>query len=383
MFKNIRLVFLLFLSLASFSFYILSDSIETTRLELSKINSELNQKKNELATIKKKEYKVLSRLRKVKRELGVAKNKLSYERRRLKKTAKKLKELKTTLEKEQKKLDKGTILFKKRIREIHKSQGLGYLELFFSSKTLADFISRSYYFERIIIKDVEIIKKLKKQKEKIAKTKSYIGNKQWKIKQLTHSISRKKSNIQKKLHKENQLYKQIYKQRQRYEKEIIELKRNSKEIEILLKNLLAKKKAVKLKGTGKYIWPLSKDFWISSSYGYRRHPIFRVVKFHSGIDLAAKRGSVIRAADSGEVVFTGWWGGYGKAIIINHGNEYSTVYAHLSRIIKKEGETTIKGEKIGLVGTTGYATGPHLHFEIRHKGKTINPIKLLPKRYNL
>jgi murein DD-endopeptidase MepM/ murein hydrolase activator NlpD len=86
----------------------------------------------------------------------------------------------------------------------------------------------------------------------------------------------------------------------------------------------------------------------------------------------------IQAADSGEVIFSGWWDGYGKAVIIDHGKGISTVYAHMSKIYIQKGQTAVKGQVIGLLGSTGYSTGPHLHFEVRKNGAPQNPLRWLP-----
>ncbi|MFC1595875.1 murein hydrolase activator EnvC family protein [Candidatus Margulisiibacteriota bacterium] len=356
--------------------------IETTKIKLAEINSKLNIKKNKLNYIRKEERKVLNKLKKIKKDMRYTKNNLRYAKYRLQKNESLLNQLGQDLVLEQKKLDTEIQMFQKRVREIYKSNNLGYLEFLFSSVSLSDFINQSYFFEKIIIKDVEIIKKLRLQKRKIRQTKTYIKNKVSEVRHLTKKIEQEKNQIQSQMNQEQKVYSSIYKKRLAYQKEIAGLQRNSQEIETLLQRLLASKKGVKLKGSGKYVWPLErKKFWVSSSYGYRRHPIFRVVRFHSGLDLAANRGTPVKAADNGEVVFSGLWGGYGKAIIIDHGNGYSTVYAHLSHIYVKKGQVVTKKNRIGLVGSSGYATGPHLHFEIRRKGKTMNPIGKLPKRW--
>lgn len=106
---------------------------------------------------------------------------------------------------------------------------------------------------------------------------------------------------------------------------------------------------------------------VTSRYGSRSRG------FHTGIDLAGSTGSPVYAADGGTVSFTGWNGGYGKMIKINHGNGYVTYYAHLSSINVSNGQKVAKGEMIGRVGNTGNSTGPHLHFEIRLNGRTLNP----------
>jgi murein DD-endopeptidase MepM/ murein hydrolase activator NlpD len=117
-------------------------------------------------------------------------------------------------------------------------------------------------------------------------------------------------------------------------------------------------------------------------FGVRFHPIFKRKIRHMGVDLASKSGVPIRAADAGVVIVAGeppQYRGYGRIVIIDHGeNKYgqrvSSVYAHQSRIMVHEGQSVRQGEVIGLVGSTGYATGPHLHFEIRINGVPVNPL---------
>jgi len=118
--------------------------------------------------------------------------------------------------------------------------------------------------------------------------------------------------------------------------------------------------------TGKFRNPFAAGS-ITSRYGNRSRG------FHTGLDLAGASGSPVYAADGGTVSFAGWSGGYGKLIKINHGNGYVTYYAHLSSINVSNGKKVAKGEMIGRVGNTGNSTGPHLHFEIRLNGKTLNP----------
>lgn len=117
--------------------------------------------------------------------------------------------------------------------------------------------------------------------------------------------------------------------------------------------------------------------WISSYYGWRVHPIFGTRRMHTGIDLAAIGGTPIYAAEAGRVIIAGVRGGYGNAVVIDHGGGLATLYAHQSRITVSVGETVAAGERIGLVGCTGYCTGDHLHFEVHINGKHTDPLPYL------
>jgi len=112
---------------------------------------------------------------------------------------------------------------------------------------------------------------------------------------------------------------------------------------------------------------------VSSKYGYRNDPFTRKSKFHKGIDIACPTGSTVVASASGRVIYTGEKGGYGNTVMVEHENGYITLYGHLSTISVKYGDRVDKGEKIALSGQTGRVTGPHLHFEVKRRGKNITP----------
>ncbi len=116
---------------------------------------------------------------------------------------------------------------------------------------------------------------------------------------------------------------------------------------------------------------------ITSPYGKRKDPLKGKTAFHTGIDLGAKRGQKIYATGDGVVLRAGPNGAYGNYVEISHGNGYKTVFAHMKKIIAKKGDQIHRGQVIGLVGSSGRSTGPHLHYEIRLNNKTINPYKFL------
>ncbi len=122
------------------------------------------------------------------------------------------------------------------------------------------------------------------------------------------------------------------------------------------------------------LWP-SVSRRITSRYGVRVHPIYRVKKFHNGIDIGAKYGSSIKAASDGVVVYSGWKSFYGRTIIIKHSNDLYTLYAHCSKLISKKGERVSRGAFIAKVGSSGLSTGPHIHFSVQKGGRFVNPMK--------
>lgn len=128
--------------------------------------------------------------------------------------------------------------------------------------------------------------------------------------------------------------------------------------------------------SGGFIWPVVGP--ITSGYGWRIHPIFKVPEFHTGIDIGVPYGTPILAAKSGVVTYSGWGTGYGNLVILDNGSGIETRYSHASRLVAYVGERVRQGQVIAYIGSTGWSTGPHLFFEIRINGKPVNPLNYLP-----
>lgn len=126
---------------------------------------------------------------------------------------------------------------------------------------------------------------------------------------------------------------------------------------------------------GRFALPIANYRRLSSKFGYRRHPIGGGSKMHKGIDLAAKSGTKILAADSGRVTFSGWRGGYGNCIMIDHLNGFTTLYGHCRKLVADVGDNVRRGDYIADVGSTGASTGPHLHFEVHRKKQAVDPLQ--------
>ncbi|MDQ3708049.1 MAG: M23 family metallopeptidase, partial [Actinomycetota bacterium] len=124
-----------------------------------------------------------------------------------------------------------------------------------------------------------------------------------------------------------------------------------------------------------FLWPA--DGVKTSDFGWRTHPIFGTGRLHSGIDIGAAYGSPISAAASGTVVSAGTMSGYGNVVVLDHGGGIATLYAHQSSVAVGTGQAVQRGQTIGYVGSTGYSTGPHLHFEVRVSGTPVDPMGYL------
>lgn len=142
--------------------------------------------------------------------------------------------------------------------------------------------------------------------------------------------------------------------------------------ELLASLLDARAQAPVRRGGVPSIWPVSGR--VTSDFGWRSSPGGRGSKHHPGMDIGAPRGARVEAAAAGRVTFAGGSRGYGRMVVIDHGADLKTVYAHLATVFAREGQTVRQGDLLGTVGMTGNTTGPHLHYEVRFRGEAVDPM---------
>ena len=269
----------------------------------------------------------------------------------------------------------------KRINQIFKHKRNSYIEFLLNSEDINAFLDRLYFENIVIAYDRKKLQETKTVAHDILALKNRIEIQKKNLKFSMATISRQQEDIQEAISKNERLIEKLKTDRATWEKSERELAKQSRAISQMINQEVSKteKAGVSVSVTGGFTRPTPGR--ISSPYGYRMHPIFKRRIFHSGIDIAAPYGTPIKAANSGRVIFVGWYNGYGKVIIIDHGNigglPTTTLYAHMSVASVKQGTNIAKGTVIGKVGTTGYSTGPHLHFEVRQKGNPVNPLNFI------
>ena len=266
---------------------------------------------------------------------------------------------------------------KQRIRQVFKAQRTGMFELILSAKDLNSFLD-IIYFERLIIRnDYKHMVSVRDKASKIAKMKKDVEEKKKYLAQSIKTINSQQRDIQKAIAQNQNMINKLKTDRRYYEQTERELARQSQN----LQTMISKKPqdtTVKVSSSG-FIKPIGGR--ITSPFGWRTHPIFNSRTFHSGVDIGGPNYGNIMASNAGKVIYSGWYGGYGKVVIIDHGtingNPMTTLYAHMSTIKVKQGDYVKKGQVVGLEGTTGYSTGPHCHFEVRINGKPNNPLNYI------
>ena len=243
-------------------------------------------------------------------------------------------------------LSQKTAILNQRIAAIYKNSNSSVVEVLFKAEDFNDFISRLKLLGLIADQDVEIVNEVKDIKDTNLKIKQSILDLEEKQKQ-------DKDNIEKLLLK------------------------SEKQLELEEAALTGKLQNFKYGNapTGKFLWPAVGP--VTRPFGINFDPVIGSVRLHTGIDIGASRSAPVRAIADGQVIFAGTESGYGNSILIYHGGGYATWYAHLQGFNCSLADNVSAGQVIGFVGSTGLATGPHLHFEIRINGQAQNPIQYL------
>lgn len=294
----------------------------------------------------------------------------------------------------QKRLEGRESVFYKRVRDIYINGRLSYLDVVIGSKDFSDFANRLEVLKRIIDSDITLIDEIKKERADIEAHKQKLEADRAKLVELEKSALAKQAEIEQKKAERNVVLQKAQNDRATAMQAIEELNASSAQVSAMLKERQAARAAAAaaaaaaaqssggqgasdnwVQGTGQLGWPVSGE--ITSPYGYRVHPIWGTTIYHSGIDIGVDEGTPVHAADGGVVVWSGWMGGYGYAVVIDHGNGLSTLYGHNSELAVDEGQSVAKGQVISYAGSTGNSTGPHVHFEVRVNGDPVDPMGYL------
>lgn len=262
-----------------------------------------------------------------------------------------------------------------RIVKIFKNQRGNLMDFLLSSNDFNDFLDRIYFQKVIVKQDQRQLENLRQSAIRVNQLKLQIDREKQYLAQTINSIDKEKQSISKAISQNENMIHKLKTDRKAYEKAERELAYQSQR----LQRMLASSKTSNVKLATGFIWPLRGP--ITSPFGYRTHPIFKTRIFHSGLDIGVPMGTPVKASNSGRVIYVGWYGGYGKVVIIDHGQyngkAISTLYAHLSSYNVSVGQKIAQGQKIGNAGSTGYSTGPHLHFEVRVRGHVQNPLNYI------
>lgn len=280
----------------------------------------------------------------------------------------------------QEKYNRKQQLLKKRLVAMYEAGSTSYLDVLLKSKNIFDFLSNYYMLEQIVEFDNQLLDDLEKQKSELEEEKVQQEDIETELKASKLELSRTQILMQNNRILQENYIMTLSNEEKELQQKIEEYKNEQEEINKKIQEAIAWSGNLQITyNGGLMIWPVGvAGTYITSGYGYRLHPIQGIYKYHAGIDIGnAGYGTPVLAAADGVVIYAGAMSGYGNCVMINHGNNIVTLYGHGQTILTELGKEVKQGDVIMAVGSTGNSTGPHLHFEVRIEGKTVDPIPYL------
>ena len=283
-------------------------------------------------------------------------------------------------------------LYRKRVRAMEEEGSYTYLDILFQCRSLSDVLSAIDMIGEIMDSDKRLFEEYKAARENTEQVKAEYEATLAQLGEKQETLEAEKAELEEQIAAAveviNQLQDDIDAAKAEYAKAAAAEAAAQASINAIIAQMQAEEEAARQEAaqnnqqytgtgstaTGTYIWPCPSSTYVTSAFGMRDHPLFGDERPHSGIDIAGSAGSEVLAADSGTVAVATYSSSYGNYVTIYHSNGDYTLYAHMSSLAVSAGQSVTQGDVIGYVGSTGWATGPHLHFEIRVNGSTVDPL---------
>lgn len=343
-------------------------SVETATVSaasLSDLNSRIKENQKKLEEGKAQESSLATQVSALEKQLGQLESAISEGEARLV-------VLEQELAEAQKKVETQNENLNARLRNMYKSGSIGFVDVLLDSGSFSEFLTNLDLVERIYSSDQTVLSDLEDAHQEVEQKKQEVETLQAELKTSKEETEKSKATVEAKKAEIAQSNEELDKM----------IDADKAEADALVAEL-QKSKTVSSSSDSTYsggvlAWPVPGYGRITSPFGYRNHPISGSYKMHTGIDIGTSGATPpIVAANGGTVIYSGWKGGYGKAIMIDHGGGIVTLYAHCSSLHVSKGASVSRGQTIANVGSTGNSTGPHLHFEVRQDGAYKNPLNYL------
>ena len=283
-------------------------------------------------------------------------------------------ELQQELDDATKRYDEQQEVLNQRLIAIYKSGDTQYLDVLLNSTSLTDFISSYFLIGEVVQYDKNLLENVATQKEELETKTTKISTERENLNTQKQTQLKTQKVLENTKSLREGLIEKLSIEEQETQSKIDEYYKQIEEIETEIKELAVTESFGEDYIGGTMVWPIPGHYTITSNYGMRTHPITGVYKLHTGVDISAKTGDNFVAMAYGVVTKAGYNSAYGNMVIIDHGGGVQTLYAHGSSIEVEVGDIVNAGDVVLKVGSTGYSTGPHAHFEIRINGETVNPL---------
>jgi murein hydrolase activator len=364
------------------------DPLQAEQRKLQQTQKQLKEERERAAAARARETSLLAELEEIERRLAAKKSDVTRLETRIKKAQSDVQLYRGEISKLEKQRAGQTNALAGRLRVMYRvhAQG-GALPVILSGENPVTRAVAVRHLASLAALDARLIQEYRVTSDKLADRKGREEAQQQELAGLHEDAKREQAEVDREVAKRRVILAKVRDERAYHERMVGELTEASNRLEAFIRELQAKqRKLAKIpppKGgieppavgfgalKGRLPWPT--EGRIVTGYGAQVHPRFGTRTFRNGVDIEAAVGRDVLAVHAGHVIYTGWFKGYGNLIIVDHGNEYFTLYAHIADIEAKEGEDVRQGQRIGTVGDTGSLAGPRLYFEVRYQGKPQDP----------
>ena len=345
--------------------------------ELQDVQGQIEESRSTQASWQAIITDIAEKLKAIQAELDEATRKLQAIKKEQDQVNLQIKQLQEEIQKAEVQLRARQAILNKRVRVIYMHGQLSYIEVILGANSFSDFANRLELLKRIIRSDFNLIQEIQQRKAAIEAKKVEIEKEKARLDELASEAQKVQDEVKAKKAEQQRVLAHARTQQDAAKQMEADLIARSNEIRQMIQSRMQQNSGSDqiVHGNGTFIWPCNGP--ITSPFGYRTHPIFGTTIYHSGIDIGVDYNTPIHAADGGTVILAGWCGGYGNAVIIDHGNGLQTLYGHNTSVAVSEGQTVSQGQVIAYSGSTGYSTGPHCHFEVRRNGEAVDPMGYL------
>jgi murein DD-endopeptidase MepM/ murein hydrolase activator NlpD len=350
-------------------------SIEELQRQQQQIDQQRSQVTQERDRLKNLERATQGNLQGLQRTITATASQIQDGQTRLQAATQQLKALEASLIKSDQSFQQRQVSTVARLRFLQRQQVDQGWAVLLQSHNINEFLDRRHQLRRVYRADQQRLQSLRLEANRLEQQRNQVEQKKNEIALLTQQLQAQKADSEIEAESQKALIARLKSDRRALEAAEAQLTQDSQNVTALIQQKMATRSGILLRGTGQMVYPCAAS--ITSSFGWRTHPILGYEKFHSGVDFGADYGALIAAADRGTVIFAGWYGGYGNAVIIDHGSGITTLYGHASELYVTEGQSVQRGQAIAAVGSTGFSTGPHLHFEVRREGTPTDPMAFL------
>lgn len=365
---------------------VMASELDSKKEESNNIQQKINESKEAIKTLENTKSDILKEVEDLNNNISVLDEEVEGLNLKIKNTTEEITALEKKLNKLKEDLEKNKKIMEKRMRALYMNQGQGYLETLLQSKGLSDFLEKIEVISTLITYDKGIIEDFKKNQEELDTTLITLETEHKSLESSKALAQTKLDELNTKRDEKNTLVAKAEEDIESQQKIIAQNEEEYQKVAALIKNLEAPSRpsrgdsgssgnsgSSQVSNGNIYSITGGVGYPITSPYGYRDGLYKGNGEFHPAIDIGAPYGSGVYSLMSGTVVHAGWMNGYGNVVIVNHGN-ISTLYAHNSKLLVSVGQQVEGGQQISVVGSTGWSTGPHIHFEVRDSsGEKIDP----------